>query len=182
MSEKYCTSTNSVINKHVLINGVYNDFLLKLITQKNFSKRYIKRFMNNNIETTHSQKGKSYERKSITPYTKWNIKRHFSKYALEDDETKLKRLKARQEKLKLKILINLEKEKKKMLLKKEQYDKIANKKVKKALIKKPKQGNVLKVNIRTKNYVNVISNQNINKINHSIDKTQKNMHQKVHVN
>ena len=86
------TSETQIINKSVLTNGIYTNLLLNLLYNKHISLRTIRAFMNVNAIYQTTQIGGHYERKSITPYTKWYIKKYFSKYKLKKTVEKLEKL------------------------------------------------------------------------------------------
>jgi len=76
-------NSKQIINKAVLINGIYDDLLLKFLYNKHISLRTLRQFMNIYVVYQATRTGCHYERKSITPYTKWYIKKYFEKYKLK---------------------------------------------------------------------------------------------------
>ncbi len=65
LNEKY------VVNKSLLTNGIYKEFILNFIYNKGFSNKKVKQFFLLFIQFTHTQKGKHYTRVAIRPYKKW---------------------------------------------------------------------------------------------------------------
>ena len=67
------------INKHVLINSLFDGLLFKIILNK-INKNTIKKILKIIIQLTHTNKGKSVEITCDRPYLKWYIKKYFKRY------------------------------------------------------------------------------------------------------
>lgn len=80
---KPSTAKNSIINKAVLTEAVYNNILLRCMYNKKFSRDTLRRLIKNGIQFQRTQVGKSYPRVSSIPYTKWYVKKYYHKYVME---------------------------------------------------------------------------------------------------
>ena len=89
------SKSNLIINKSVLTDGIYNDFLLRIISNKKISMRTIRAFLTINTVYVQTQAGKHNPRRSIKPYTKWYIKRYYKKYMCENKEKVKQQIKDR---------------------------------------------------------------------------------------
>jgi len=112
-----------VVNKKLLAEAVYENFLLNFLYANKFNRRTIRTFMKTAVKYTHSQggTGKQYERKSSKPYSKWYIKKFNRKY-ISDPENLEKIKKARKENRELKEKLKKEKIELKEKLKKEKEE------------------------------------------------------------
>lgn len=62
------------INKSVLIGGLYNEFLLKLIYFKGFSKSEVDLFIGCYVTYYKLKPNRHFKRKSLRPFGKWYCK------------------------------------------------------------------------------------------------------------
>ena len=62
---------NRIVNKKLLTQELYTDFLLKFIYNIKFSERFLIKFFNYAIDIIITHLGVSNERKSMFPYTKF---------------------------------------------------------------------------------------------------------------
>ena len=69
-----------MINRSNLMVGIYKELIMNMI-YKRTTRKYIDHFIKSYIVIHNSVKGRSFERTSKTPFTKWYIKRYFKKYA-----------------------------------------------------------------------------------------------------
>jgi hypothetical protein len=70
---------NYVINKRVFIDGLFNELLIKIITNK-INKNTLSSTLNIIIKVTHTNKGKSIKITCHRPYMKWYIKKYHKRY------------------------------------------------------------------------------------------------------
>lgn len=80
---KHQKSNKMIVNKSVLTEGIYNDFIMRLLYNKKISQKTIRKFMVIYAVFTSTHKGKHNPRSSKKPYTKWYIKKYYHKYILE---------------------------------------------------------------------------------------------------
>lgn len=69
---------NMIINKRLLTFGFYQTFILDMMYGYS-NKTTLEGFFKIYFKYTHTQRGKKYEHKSITPFTKWYVKGRYVK-------------------------------------------------------------------------------------------------------
>ena len=77
------------VNKTVLVDGFYSDFILKFIYGKGFGRRFMTKFFRTFIKLHKYKKNRHYKRKCNTPFLKWYVKQHLkrnTKITVVDDE------------------------------------------------------------------------------------------------
>lgn len=85
--------SNMIINKTVLIDGLFDEFLFVLCNKCKITLEYLKSFYKNYAVVITTNKGKSVERQCTRPYLKWYTKRYMSKYKSEKKKSKNKNTK-----------------------------------------------------------------------------------------
>jgi hypothetical protein len=107
----------AVVNKALLTEGVYNDFLLRLIYNKEFTKEKINSFFTTYANYVSSQAGKHYVRKAIRPTKKWYVKSYQKKFTDIKEKLQEEKRKKKKEVKKLKKQLLEEKKRDKKELK-----------------------------------------------------------------
>lgn len=69
-----------IINKAVLTEAVFSDFILRFMYNKKIGESVIREFINKAVQFQVSHKGESNPRESTIPYSKWYIKKYYHKY------------------------------------------------------------------------------------------------------
>lgn len=80
-----------IINKKLLTEGFYEDFIYRFFYSHKLSSRTFREFIKNYGKYITTNKGEHVVRKSSIPYSKWYIKTHYNKFIKRKNEEKNKK-------------------------------------------------------------------------------------------
>ena len=67
------------VNKTVLTEGFYSEFILKFIYGKGFGRRFMTKFFKTFVKLHSHKENRHYKRKCNTPYLKWYVRQHLKR-------------------------------------------------------------------------------------------------------
>jgi len=76
---------NYVLNKRILTNGLYDDFLFKFFNNVKFTKYYLLNFLKEYISFVRSNKGKHFKHTCKRANYRWYFKKYFKNVKSEDE-------------------------------------------------------------------------------------------------